>query len=672
MERLYKWQGDAIQFLSRNKEKNILLTAPTGAGKTLINYAFLGIFNPQTLKFQNPSERVIYTTPIKSLANDKYFELSNLGLDVGVLTGDITINPEAKILICTQEVYQEAFKGKGYKVVIDEFHYAFQSPERALAFVDLSPTDRYLFSSATIKVDEDLLNYLKKITGRDVAYYSTDFRPTELIFHKEKVVPRWDSEWEENSVAIDDVFQKGKTVLVVAFTRRNLEELQYFLSRYFDEYSTDKLTSIEVQKIEQIAEELGLQENKLKEYFPFYDKGIFIYHGKLPYTAKVFVENVVRNKLARAILSTDAISLGVNFPISDIVFSQLTKFDGKEWRELYPSEFRQIAGRAGRKGFYEVGHIWVGGSELDVDRYNDTEEIYNYLVDAPLENPKIEINLSLLDLLKIYEKKEINQKLNTYLAILKEITQNEESAKKYLAGFYDAYQDYSGLRNILLIAIDNHFHEIWTDEEKSEIKFLTEENRYFWNLLKDLYSDLTKEIYERLKFNFPNSLTLSDIRHSYSNPITLLFSYPLLIDELKTEKIYETFKTLLKVKEINPTVVEGGEVYTTEKIEVLASLAGWIKNNNLSYEALVNSLENLTNFNLEQDKAKLALLGLKVLRKTNSIDKNGEIVKRLLNDIKDEDYILYRMLLRDEKIKKFVKPIKVKAKNNPPVRKFKL
>jgi len=540
MLELYDWQKEAVEFLKQNGNKNILLTAPTNAGKTLVNYIFLGIFDPKTGKFRNPPQRGIYTVPIKSLANDKFFELSQLGLNVGISTGDVKINHEnADIVICTQEVYQDFYKGKGYNVVIDEFHYAFQNSQRALAFVNLSSADRYLLSSATIKVGPELLSYLKEITGREVAHYHTDFRPTKLVF---------------NDVAVDEEIashlynEDGKVVLSVAFTRRNLEEVAFTL----EELIEDPLSEEKVKRIHKLAEKFGVKLEKFGE--AFFKKGIWIYHGKLNYAEKVFIEQLAREKLLRTIISTDAISLGVNFPISDIVFFQLTKFDGKRWRELYPSEFLQISGRAGRKGFFDVGNVWAVNYDLDVDMYNYTFEIFNSLKDSPLEEPRIDIEIPLGEVLEFLKPRmelleKHKDKLPSWIRVI----------------FAEDWLSYVEYKNGKL-SVDFDMEE--------DIPQLPGE-------VLQVLEEFTKEASEKLRLSFPERVNFEEDEYILRSLLAglLAVSERLLEDNLIED--VEFFSKIVKVKELEPTVISSdgdfnlGELHS--ELEQLRGLYDYLK-----------------------------------------------------------------------------------------------
>lgn len=125
---LYKWQEKALETIAG---KNAILSAPTGSGKTWVAYIWAGMMNRDGTP-RMPEGRVIFTAPIKALSNERYLELKSIGFDVGLETGDFKKNAGAEVLCCTQEIYTLKYAHiPGQKVIIDEFHFIFNDPERA-------------------------------------------------------------------------------------------------------------------------------------------------------------------------------------------------------------------------------------------------------------------------------------------------------------------------------------------------------------------------------------------------------------------------------------------------------------------------------------------------------------------------------------------------------------
>ncbi|MFR5880414.1 MAG: DEAD/DEAH box helicase [Cloacibacillus evryensis] len=130
---LYQWQEKALETIAG---KDAILSAPTGSGKTWVAYIWAGLMSRDGTP-QMPEGRVIFTAPIKALSNERYLELKSMGFDVGLETGDFKKNAGAEVLCCTQEIYTLKYAHiPGQKVIIDEFHFIFNDPERARAYID--------------------------------------------------------------------------------------------------------------------------------------------------------------------------------------------------------------------------------------------------------------------------------------------------------------------------------------------------------------------------------------------------------------------------------------------------------------------------------------------------------------------------------------------------------
>jgi len=166
----FDWQEEAKNY------KDLLIIAPTGAGKTVAAYNWA---------FNDKSERVIFTAPIKALSNERYLELKKAKKDVGILTGDVKINENAKILCMTQEIYTNHFAHlPNQKVIIDEVHYMFQDPYRARAYAEglhrTSKDSNILLLSATIT--RQAVVYFEKITQRILDVIEIKERPVETKY----------------------------------------------------------------------------------------------------------------------------------------------------------------------------------------------------------------------------------------------------------------------------------------------------------------------------------------------------------------------------------------------------------------------------------------------------------------------------------------------------------
>ena len=340
---LYPAQETAI--LELFDDKNVILNTPTGSGKSLVATA---------LHFSAVAKgrRSIYTCPIKALVNEKFMALCReFGADnVGLSTGDASVNRDAPILCCTAEILANIALREGpaanvRDVVMDEFHY-YADRERGVAWqVPLLtlPQTRFLLMSATLGDTAFFEEELTKLTKRATVTVSSTDRPVPLAF-----------EYSELPLAktLESLAADGKApVYVVHFTQ--LEAAQ----------STQDFTSINVcTRDEKAAIANTLEGFKFTSpYGPEIKKwlrhGIGLHHAGLLPKYRVLVEQLAQKGLLKVICGTDTLGVGINVPIRTVLFTRLCKFDGQKTGILSARDFHQISGRAGRKGFDDQG--WV-------------------------------------------------------------------------------------------------------------------------------------------------------------------------------------------------------------------------------------------------------------------------------------------------------------------------
>ena len=340
---LYPAQEEAI--LESWSGKHVVLSTPTGSGKSLVALAL-------HWKALCEGRRSFYTAPLKALASEKFFALcEELGPEnVGMLTGDASINWSAPVICCTAEVLANMALRQGEAadapyVVMDEFHF-YADPARGAAWqIPLLLLERttFLLMSATLGNTAPIEEKLARATGRAVAHVHSDDRPVPLEF-----------EWRETPLheTVEDLLAKARApVYVVFFTQREAAE------------QAQALTSAQVATREQrqaIAEALaGVRFDSPygKDVQRVLRQGIGLHHAGLLPRYRLLVEQLAQQGLLRVVCGTDTLGVGVNIPIRTVLFSGLVKFDGEKKGLLSVRDFRQIAGRAGRKGFDERG--WV-------------------------------------------------------------------------------------------------------------------------------------------------------------------------------------------------------------------------------------------------------------------------------------------------------------------------
>ncbi|MDB6125708.1 MAG: box helicase [Pedosphaera sp.] len=340
---LYPTQETAI--LELYEEKNVILNTPTGSGKSLVAAAL-------HFKAIAQGKRSIYTCPIKALVNEKWMALCrDFGPEnVGLSTGDATVNHDAPILCCTAEILanialREGAAANVQDVIMDEFHY-YSDRERGVAWqipLLTLPQARFLLMSATLGDTTFFEEELTRLNGK----------PTVTVHSKDRPVPL-EHAYSELPLAqtLESLIAEGKSpVYVVHFTQ--LEASQ----------SAQDFTSINVCSREEkdaIAKALeGFKFNS--PYGPDIKKwlrhGIGLHHAGLLPKYRVLVEQLAQKGLLKVICGTDTLGVGINVPIRTVLFTRLCKYDGQKTGILSARDFHQISGRAGRKGFDDKG--WV-------------------------------------------------------------------------------------------------------------------------------------------------------------------------------------------------------------------------------------------------------------------------------------------------------------------------
>ncbi|MFZ8787999.1 DEAD/DEAH box helicase [Thermocrinis sp.] len=361
------WQLEAGSY------DNLIISAPTGAGKSVASYIWAG---------QKSAKRIIFTAPTKSLSNERWLELKRAGLDVGLLTGDVRLNEKAKVLCMTQEIYTSEFaKLPDQRVIIDEVHYMFQDPERSRAYAfgihKTHPSSSLLLLSATIT--DKGIEILKSLSGREMHVIKVKDRPVKIEF-------------------LPQPLQLNKTLLeflpaiFFVFSRSLAEDFVQKLKNLFRSLKAVP-TKEEWERAKEIAKRLNITNTFLLSAAKH---GVGLYFGDLRYKERVFVEKLFRRQLIKAVVSSDALAVGVNFPAKSVVFCQLTKAG----RPLTKREFLQMAGRAGRPGLWDIGYVgYLGGKGM--------KDTFNRLVSSPLEDEVLYIQPSLKGVLKELEYDEL-------------------------------------------------------------------------------------------------------------------------------------------------------------------------------------------------------------------------------------------------------------------------
>ncbi|MEN8865090.1 MAG: DUF3516 domain-containing protein [Akkermansiaceae bacterium] len=349
----YDHQEEAI--LELYEGKNVILNTPTGSGKSLVALA---------LHFRAicQGRKSFYTVPIKALANEKFLSLcETFGPEqVGMITGDATVNAGAPVICCTAEILsnmalREGSLAKVDEVIMDEFHY-YSDHERGVAWqVPLLtlPQARFLLMSATLGETEFFQKELSELTGAETILVKSENRPVPLEFSY-STVSLEDQVQELVEAEKAPVYLVHFTQLACARTAQNL------MSRNFCS-KEEKATISEVLKDADFKSPYGKEMKKLLRH------GLGIHHAGLLPKYRVLVEKLAQRGLMKVICGTDTLGVGVNVPIRSVLFTQLYKFGGQSTKILAVRDFRQICGRAGRRGFDDVGFVVCQAPEYVIE-----------------------------------------------------------------------------------------------------------------------------------------------------------------------------------------------------------------------------------------------------------------------------------------------------------------
>lgn len=346
---LYPHQDEALSEILEGR--HVIAATPTGSGKSMIALA------AHTVSLARGG-RSYYTAPLKALVSEKFFELVRLfGADnVGMVTGDTSINAAAPIICCTAEILANQSLREGQDmdvdcVIMDEFHY-YADPQRGWAWqvplLEL-PQAQMVLLSATLGDVSFFVRDLRERTGREVAVVDDAVRPVPL--EMEYVV-------EPIGELLQRLVGQDKApVYVVHFSQKEAVERATSLLSVDLVPRSRKAEVVEALGDFRFGGGFGATLSRLLR------AGIGVHHaGMLPRYRRL-VERLAREGLLSVICGTDTLGVGINVPIRSVVMTSLVKFDGSKERHLTAREFHQIAGRAGRAGFDTRGYVVVQAPE---------------------------------------------------------------------------------------------------------------------------------------------------------------------------------------------------------------------------------------------------------------------------------------------------------------------
>ncbi|EOY25727.1 RNA helicase, ATP-dependent, SK12/DOB1 protein [Theobroma cacao] len=392
------FQSEAIKCLDNGQ--SVMVSAHTSAGKTVV--ALYAI----AMSLRN-NQRVIYTSPIKALSNQKYREFKEEFSDVGLMTGDVTIDPNASCLVMTTEIWR-SMQYKGSEVVrevawivFDEVHYM-RDRERGVVWEEsivMAPKNsRFVFLSATVPNAKEFADWVAKVHKQPCHIVYTDYRPTPLQHYifpaggdglflvvDEKGKFREDSfqkalnalvpTSESNKKRDNGKSQKGLVmgkvseqsdifklvkmiiqrqydpVIIFSFSKRECEFLAMQMAK-MDLNDDDEKGNIETI-FWSAMDMLSDDDKKLPQVsnmLPLLKRGIGVHHSGLLPILKEVIEILFQEGLIKCLFATETFSIGLNMPAKTVVFTNVRKFDGDKFRWISSGEYIQMSGRAGRRG----------------------------------------------------------------------------------------------------------------------------------------------------------------------------------------------------------------------------------------------------------------------------------------------------------------------------------
>ena len=402
--KLDKFQSDAITALQSSK--HVLVTAHTSAGKSTV--AEFAIADALRL-----NKGIIYTSPIKALSNQKYSDFKskcaagffNLDpSDVGLLTGDIKVNPDGKILVATTEILRNMLLQNTvnfeniHAVVLDEVHYI-RDPDRGRVWEEsivlLSDNVLLVMLSASIPNGDIFAKWVTESKKRETVLVSTDYRPVPLhhyIYWNKKNYHQMDNRYNyddnaylqvKEAIKLDLKANKGKEftkgrllndlskflqekeflpALIFCFSRKKCETYAGSIHNSFlDGEEKNRVYSRFKQLIALNLGEKGFQYRQTTELERWLDKGVAVHHSGLLPMIKEIVEVLFAEGFIKILFVTETFAVGINLPAKSVVFAEISKHDGNRNGErfLKPHEYIQMAGRAGRRGLDHTGTVML-------------------------------------------------------------------------------------------------------------------------------------------------------------------------------------------------------------------------------------------------------------------------------------------------------------------------
>lgn len=618
----FKYPPDHFQlwaFKAIHEKDNVLVTAHTGAGKTAP-----ALYAIQMWLSQNEENQVIYTSPIKTLSNQKFKEFGENFENVGILTGDVKINPSGNLLIMTAEILRNSLLRKSNEqvyewnfnpnrvkcVILDEVHFI-NNPERGKVWeeiiTNLDSSIQLVMLSATISGAENLANWIAKLKRKNCYLIPTAFRPVPLhhyLFLKNELLPeelhciKDNTSWKEGKwneiIAKHKKFNKNnkksgfnvhQLFNAIEYCKNNdiLPVNVFLLNKGLTELIARKIpfNLVDNEELFEIEKTWNKYLLKYKEdfqkteqwdfVFKLVSKGVGIHHAGMIPILKEMVEILYEKKLIKVLIATETFAMGVNMPTRTVIFTQTSKFDGKESRPLRPEEYGQMAGRAGRRGLDSFGTVII----LIDDETPNEHQAKNMIMASPQKiSSKLSVDYSFI-LKRLALKLENDDSSNSidYLfncikntmfateidnnskAMVLQVDELSEDIQKNYSKLEDYFEDFIELQSIhdKLNNQRNSFYKIPQKESKKMYRRIDELDKKLISYKKEL-SEWYKKYNEIKEMN--NQINFSKV--IFQNQLEIILNYLVDTNIVSKDEDYNLTslgRIVSEVNECNPLIL---------------------------------------------------------------------------------------------------------------------
>ncbi len=461
------FQKEAVKCI--DESKSVVVCAPTGAGKTCIAEHAIH-------KALEENTRLFYTTPLKALSNQKFYDFGRKYGEgnVGLLTGDTSINREAPIVVMTTEVFRNMLYNTNFGkvkdnlkdvkyVVLDEVHYMNDEQRGTVweeSIIYCPPSVQIIALSATVANSKQLCDWINTVhSGTEHVY--TDFRPVPLRYYyfdsskpteilplltpegrlNKKIKPEKKMSFHSRQAKRQNTV---KDVINVLHKKEMLPAIFFTFSRKKCDENMEKCSNLNLitnEEAKLIRDEINeflkdhtyLENNKNLEYLY---NGIASHHAGLLPAWKLLVERLFQKGLIKVVFATETLAAGINMPARTTVISAISKRTDSGHRMLTANEFLQMSGRAGRRGMDKIGYVVIMGTQ-----FQSPDEVASLVKSSsnPLESrfsPSYSMVLNLLQNLELEQAKELILKSFGYFSSndrLKPIIMQKLSCEQTLA-----------------------------------------------------------------------------------------------------------------------------------------------------------------------------------------------------------------------------------------------